>query len=80
MANKFVSCEFMKYSPRICSNWVRHKSTEFRERMFLAGFLYLLKTSNSNHKIYLGGDVYRGKISHFSNKSKVCLRVLVVFF
>lgn len=57
ISNRLVSWEFMKYSPRICSNWVRHKLTEFRKRMLLSGFLYLLKTSNSNHKIYLGGDV-----------------------
>lgn len=75
MSNKFVSCEFMKYSPRICSNWVRRKPTEFRERMFLADFLYLLKPSNSNHKIYLGGEAYTGKTLQISNKSKVCLRV-----
>lgn len=80
VSHKFVSCEFMKYSPRICSNWLRGKPIEFRERMFAAGFLYLLKTSNSNRRIYLGEAAYKEKVLHISNKSKVCLRVLFFFF
>lgn len=69
----------MKYAPKICSNGLRHKPNEFREKMFLSGFLYLLNANYSSRRIYLGEETYKRKILHISNKSKVCLRVFGVF-